>query len=91
MATVGVLGALPLSYTGSVFFWTTLPFPGFEPGTFIPKSHFIDQRLNRYTTASFQRISLKCIVVCAYIKHVENTIEILFHTASATPPPNKNN
>jgi hypothetical protein len=38
-----------------------LPFPGFEPGTFtfIPKSHFIDQCLNRYTTASIQRISLK--------------------------------
>jgi hypothetical protein len=68
-----------------------LPFPGFEPGTFIPKSHFIDQRLNRYTTASFQHISLKCIVVCAYIKHVENTVEILFHMASANPPPNKNN
>jgi hypothetical protein len=34
-------------------------FPGFEPGTFIPKSHFIDRRLNHYTTASIQRISLK--------------------------------
>jgi hypothetical protein len=38
-----------------------LPFPGFEPGTFTftPKSHFIDRPLNRYTTASIQRISLK--------------------------------
>ena len=40
-------------------------------------AHFTDRCLNRYTTASIQRISLKCIVVCAYIKHVENKIEIL--------------
>ena len=54
-----------------------LPFPGIEPGTIIPKSHFTDQALNHCTTASIQRISLKCIVVCAYIKHVENKIELL--------------
>jgi len=37
-----------------------LPFPGFEPGTFIPKSHFL---LTGVSTATpphhFQRISLK--------------------------------
>jgi hypothetical protein len=44
-------GALPLRHEGF--------FPGFEPGTFIPKSHFIDRPLNHYTTASIQRISLK--------------------------------
>jgi hypothetical protein len=44
-----------------------LPFPGFEPGTIIPKSHFTDRLLNRYTTASIQRISLKVhAAICVY-------------------------
>jgi hypothetical protein len=44
-----------------------LPFPGIEPGTFIPKSHFIDRPLNHYTTASIQRISLKVhAAICVY-------------------------
>ena len=63
VATVGVLGALPLSYTG--FFGTTLP--GNRTRHLIPKSHFTDQALNHCTIASIQRISLKCMLRYAYI------------------------
>ena len=67
VATVGGLGALPLSYTGGVFFLDYLlrdsnPTPSSRNRT------FADRCLNRYTTASFQRISLKRMVVCAYTK-----------------------
>jgi hypothetical protein len=43
-----------------------LPFPGFEPGIFIPKSHFIDRRLNHYTTAS----------ISAHLAEVDSVLRI---------------
>ena len=55
--------ALPLRHTGDFF-----DYHAGDRIRALPKSHFIDRciSLNHCTTASFQRISLKCMVVCAY-------------------------